>query len=278
MAVTVSTDHLVDGAVGPDIELVIARAAAAGAGTALLFVHGLGHGAWCWEQWQRRAAERGVDSWAMSFRGHGTSGGSVRGARLSHYVEDLRRTVAHLAPRPVVLVGHSMGGLVVQRFLARHTTDQVRGAALLGSIPSGPAFSSVMSVATRHPRQALRFVAGRPMHLPEDLLFGDLADHQDAMRRLVEDSPRVQYQLLFHRRAARSEAPVLVVGGTDDILVPLRTQERTARRYATEVRAISGAGHELMLEPNGVRALDGIIDWLDRLTGGAGNEGRSARV
>jgi len=66
--VTSNTDHLVDGANGPDVEPVKSRAGSATEDTALLFVHGLGHGAWCWERWQRLAAERGVDSWAVPFR------------------------------------------------------------------------------------------------------------------------------------------------------------------------------------------------------------------
>lgn len=88
------------------------------------------------------------------------------------------------------------------------------------------------------------------------------------MQRLVEDSPRVQYQLLFHRRAEISETPLLVVGGTEDVRVPLRTQRRTARRYGAEVRSISGGGHDLMLEPAADRALDEIFQWLDRAAPG----------
>jgi len=110
------------------------------------------------------------------------------------------------------------------------------------------------------------------MRLPERLLFADPGDHQAQMERLVEDSPGVQYQLLFHRRAAIPDTPVLVVGGTNDALVPLRTQTRTARRYAAEVRAISGAGHDLMLEPTGDHAFDAIFDWLDRLRGDQGGK------
>jgi pimeloyl-ACP methyl ester carboxylesterase len=264
--VTLHVDYLVDRTVGPDIELVGGRAGS-GDEMGLLFVHGLGHGAWCWERWQDRAAARGINSWAISFRGHGNSGGSARGAWLSDYVEDVRRALAHLAPRPVVLVGHSLGGLVVQRVMAEQIANGVRGAVLRSSIPSGPAFSSIVAVATRHPVQAMRFMAGRPMRLPERLLFADPGGHQARMKRLVADSPRVQYQLLFHRRAEVPATPVLVVGGTNDALVPLRTQMRTARRYDAEVRATSGGGHDLMLEPAGDRALDEIFQWLDRPSG-----------
>jgi pimeloyl-ACP methyl ester carboxylesterase len=156
-----------------------------------------------------------------------------------------------------------------------NTSQAKCGGVLLSSIPSGPAFSSLVGVAARHPVQAMRFMAGRPMRLPERLLFADPGDHQVSMKRLVEESPRVQYQLLFHRRAAIPDTPVLVVGGTHDALVPLRTQTRTARRYAAEVRAISGAGHDLMLEPTGDHAFDAILDWLDRLVGTKGARRRT---
>lgn len=236
-----------------------------GDGVALVFVHGLGHGAWCWERWQAMAADRGVDSWAMSCRGHGNSAGTVRRATLSAYVRDVRRTLDHLAPRPVVLVGHSLGGLVVQRLLAEDVSEAVRGAVLLSSISSGPAFSSVLAVASRHPVQALRFVAGLPMHLPKRLLFSDAGDHEAEMKRLVADSPLVQYQLLFHRAAAVARKPVLVVAGNDDRLVPLATQLRTARRYDAEAQVIPDAGHDLMLEPAADRGLDVIVEWCNRL-------------
>jgi pimeloyl-ACP methyl ester carboxylesterase len=41
------------------LELVEHRPAADDGRPPLLFVHGLGHGAWCWEHWQAAAAEAG---------------------------------------------------------------------------------------------------------------------------------------------------------------------------------------------------------------------------
>ena len=119
----------------------------------------------------------------------------------------------------------------------RTAADEGRGPVFLSSIPSGPALSSVAAVATRHPVQAMRWMAGRPMRLSKRLLFADSGDHQAQMKRLVADSPRAQYQLLFHRMAEIPDTPVLVVGGTNDALVPLRTQMRTARRASTSAAA-----------------------------------------
>src|SRR5690606_36624939 len=87
--------------------------------TPLHFVHGLGHRAWCWEHWLTAAAAAGPPAYAVSLRGQGKSRGSLRTARLSHYVDDVVHTAASL-PRRAVLVGHSMGGLVVQQALARY--------------------------------------------------------------------------------------------------------------------------------------------------------------
>ena len=65
----------------------------------LLFVHGLGHGAWCWEHWLGAAADAGYPAYAVSLRGHGGSPGRLRTARIGQYVDDVVATAESL-PRP----------------------------------------------------------------------------------------------------------------------------------------------------------------------------------
>jgi len=43
----------------------------------LLFAHGLGHDASCWDDWRATAAEDGYPAHAVSLRGHGNSGGDA---------------------------------------------------------------------------------------------------------------------------------------------------------------------------------------------------------
>jgi pimeloyl-ACP methyl ester carboxylesterase len=121
---------------GNDIQLEMLAAVPAGAAglrPALLFVHGLGHDAACWRNWMRAASADGHAAYAISLRGHGGSGGSLRSARLTDYVEDVLRAVEVVDADELVLVGHSLGGLVVQRVLALQPA-KVSAGVLVGSI------------------------------------------------------------------------------------------------------------------------------------------------
>ena len=148
----------VENAVGPrGLELVSARPSGPGPHKApLLFVHGLGHGAWCWEHWLQAAAEAGHPAYAVSLRGHGGSAGALRTARLSDYVDDVVHTAASL-PQRAVLVGHSMGGLVVQKALARYAAH---AGVLVAPVPAHPALGSLLAIARRHPADAARMSSG----------------------------------------------------------------------------------------------------------------------
>ena len=46
-------------------------------GKTLLFIHGVGHGAWCWEKYMDYFSEAGYDCYALSLRGHCGSKGHL---------------------------------------------------------------------------------------------------------------------------------------------------------------------------------------------------------
>ena len=85
----------------------------------LLFVHGGWHGAWCWDdQFLGFFAENGFRAVAVSLRTHGKSVTSqrLRTCSIADYVDDAKAAADQLDGQPVI-VGHSMGGFVVQKFL-----------------------------------------------------------------------------------------------------------------------------------------------------------------
>jgi pimeloyl-ACP methyl ester carboxylesterase len=248
----------------PVLEVVERHPAADEGRVPLLFVHGLGHGAWCWEHWQAAAAEAGHPTYAVSLRGHGNTPGRLRTALLRHYVDDVVAT-AEALPRPPVLVGHSMGGLVVQRALARYAA---RAAVLVAPVPAHPAVASLAAIARRHPLDALRIVGGGSLPLRADYLFHELPDpHAQAHAdRCGGESAVVQYQLLMHRpaRPPLGSPPVLVLASPDDRLVPVRGVRSTAARYGADVAEFPGMGHDLMLDARWREPLDAMLAWVGK--------------
>jgi pimeloyl-ACP methyl ester carboxylesterase len=228
----------------------------------ILFVHGLGHAAWCWENWLGAAADAGHPAYAVSLRGHGGGTGRLRTARLSEYVDDVVATAESL-PRPPVLVGHSMGGLVVMQTIARYA---VPAAALVAPVPAHPAVSALMEVARRHPLDALRIIGFRSLPMRSEYLFEELseAEARPHIDRCHGESAIAQYQLLLHRppRRALGNPPLLVQGTPDDTLIPLRAVRATAARYGATLQEFPGIGHDLMLDTRWREPFDEFLGWL----------------
>lgn len=249
----------------PVLEVLSIPASAYASRSPLLFVHGLGHGAWCWQQWMRAAAEAGHPSYALSLRGHTGSAGVLRRARLAHYVRDVNRVARTLPDRPV-LIGHSMGGLIVQQVMARY---QARAGVLVASIGHRPAIGSLLSVARQHPVDAAKMVAGMTLPMRREYLFEGLTDVEAApfLARCGPESPVAQHQLVFHRAPARplGGAPMLVLGTPQDRLVPIADLRRTAKRYAAPLVEFPGMGHDLMLDHGWERPLATMLGWIDQL-------------
>ncbi|MGH3326447.1 MAG: alpha/beta hydrolase [Streptomycetales bacterium] len=236
----------------------------------LLFVHGAGHGAWCFdEHGLPHAAARGFPSYAVSLRGHGGSDGRERLRRtlLRDYVHDVLQATVSLPAQPVI-IGHSMGGVVVQRVLARYPA---RAGVLVASEPVRHGAGVALAIGRAHPADLIRTTLGASLPMRADYLFREL-DPVTARAHTSNtgpESPLVQYQITLPRRAERPRggAPVLVAGTPDDRLIPLRDLRRTARFYRTEPVLFPGMGHDLMLDARWREPIDAILDWVERVTG-----------
>lgn len=118
--------------------------------TPLLFVHGASHAAWCWDaHFLEFFAGAGFAAHALSLRGHGESEGRdrLRWTSIADYVDDVAAAAGRM-PRPPVVIGHSMGGFVVQKYLERHEAP----AGVLGAaVPPAGVFRTALRIAQRHP-------------------------------------------------------------------------------------------------------------------------------
>jgi pimeloyl-ACP methyl ester carboxylesterase len=229
----------------------------------VLFVHGFNHAAWCWRHWMAAASADGFPAYALSLRGHGSSARPATRARLSTYVRDVLDVARSIPDGPVVLVGHSFGGLVVQYAISHYPA---RAAVLVAPIAARPALGTVLVVSRRKPLESLRLLAARPIRLGADLLFHAQppAEAQLLVSQCETEPPLAQYQLLLHLPPKRpaTTMPVLCVASTDDRVVPIGSARATARRYAAELAEYSGLGHDLMLDVEWRDPWPRISQWL----------------
>ncbi len=238
----------------------------------LLFVHGTGHGAWCWdENFLPYFAANGFDSYALSLRGHGASEGSesLKWTSIAEYVSDLAGVAATLDSPPVV-VGHSLGGLVVQKYLEKQYAP---AAVLVAPSPSEGMFRSAMFLRLMHPLLFLKIglkqdysIMFSTVELAKRFLFSADADEERIagyVRRFGKESYRANLELIYNLPDVRKiTALMLVVGAENDALVAVRAIEKTARAYGADCRIFPDIAHDMMLEERWRPVADFIIEWL----------------
>jgi pimeloyl-ACP methyl ester carboxylesterase len=240
----------------------------------LVFVHGAFAGAWCWlEYFVPYFSHKGYTTVAFSLRGHGDSEGAdcLDLASLGDYAHDLSRVLDGL-DRPAVLIGHSMGGMVVQKYLE---TGSAAAMVLMASVgPWGLLESSWhMMLANPGLAQGISFMqtVGKSFINPDVLyegLFSSEVPFERAERyyhQFQRESQRVILDMTVWdvpRQPPRLPVPTLVMGATDDAFIPRSMVLRTARYFDADPVMVPDMAHAMMLEENWRHAADPILHWL----------------
>lgn len=97
-----------------------------------LLIHGAWHGAWCWHKVLPELRRRGHQALAIDLPGHGVDRTPVAEVTLDAYAGRIGQALDAIA-EPAVLVGHSMGGMVITE-AAERFADRVAGLAYLTAI------------------------------------------------------------------------------------------------------------------------------------------------
>jgi alpha-beta hydrolase superfamily lysophospholipase len=238
----------------------------------LLLVHGIAEHSGRYEHVGEAFAADGIDTLSFDLKGHGESGG--RRGHVDSF-DDFLDDVADLLDQrrqlgvPVVLMGHSLGGLIA-------ATAVVRGRAepdLL--ILSAPALDAKVPGWQR----ALAAMTGRfaPTFTIKNDFDGSRLSRDDAVGVAYRDDPlrtRVSSARLgssvFAAMVSTSGAldritmPTFVLHGSDDRLVPVAATDGFEHLPNATRVVHDGLRHECLNEPEQAEVIAGILDWLDQ--------------
>ncbi|WP_404418752.1 alpha/beta hydrolase [Marinospirillum sp.] len=245
----------------------------------VLFVHGIFSGAWIWDKYFLPwFAERGYQAYALSFRGHGHSSAPDPDGQyqMHEYVQDLADAVAIIERthgQAPLLVGHSMGGMVVQRYLSE---QRGRGAVLVTSIPPQGIWPLSWANLLTHPFESLSL--SRSFMFPESTTPAEF--HQAMfsgpveagklvswMRQMVPESFALIWDMTWRDLPYVFEVyktPLEVVGARQDKVIPPSMVKLTAATYGCTPRWVD-AGHGLMLDTSWQAAAETVNEALEAL-------------
>ena len=243
----------------------------------LMFVHGAWAGAYVWhDHFVPWFAERGWECHALDLRHHEDRGGpkSLRRSRIGDYVDDLASAVAEL-PQPPIIIGHSMGGLITQRYLEGRRT--LPGAVLLASVPLGGVWRATGRFARRHPLKFLHanvtFDLGKAMNTPA-VVRSMLMDHDAddaAVNAMVTRSRGESFlaylDMMFVTRARPQliQTPVRIIIGDRDRLFSVKEATRHAGAYGLEPTVLAGFAHHLPGSPRWEQVANATLSAIEDL-------------
>ena len=268
----------------------------------IVFIHGICHGAWCWKYFLTYFSDAGYQCYAVSLRGHSNSEGKedLDTFTLSDYVADVESVVADCNTKPF-LVGHSMGGAVVQWYI-RKNKDTVQGAVLLA-----PATAPHMGIGEIIPKNkylwcATRIawdmydrsnISGKRKKIVQNAAFFISRGKNGEMIHRIEDTSC--YETLLQPESLKITSgvktsggikikpfgdltktyakkcdvhiPVFVIGSRADLYFPQKSLEKTANAHVqngkTALVILEDLCHDMMLDPEWKVSAKPILDFIE---------------
>lgn len=248
----------------------------------ILLVHGFGEHSGRYEALVAHLLGRGYAVTTYDHRGHGKSAGLYGHVdRFSQYEEDLDFMVSTIVARnganKLFLIGHSMGGLVVLRYLSKQP-QAISGAALSAPLveiaAKVPAHKLLIAKVSAALAPRLRMANEiNPAVLSRDAEIGRAYAADPLVGKLV--STRWFVEALkamdeLKRKAAQITTPVLVMHGGEDRLANVEaTRNLFASLGSTDKRLkiFEGYYHELFNEPEKQEIYERVSDWLELRAG-----------
>jgi non-heme chloroperoxidase len=214
-----------------------------GSGQPIVFHHGWPLSADDWDAQMLFFVHHGYRVVAFDRRGHGRSSQVSGGHDMDHYAADAAAVVEHLSLREAVHVGHSTGGGVVARYVARHGKGRVAKAVLMSAItpimvksPSNPGgtpievFDGLRAALASNRSQFYRDVPAGPFYgfnrpgakpLESVIanwwrqgMMGAANAHYDGIKAFSETDQTEDLKSI--------DVPTLVMHGDDDQIVPYK--------------------------------------------------------
>ncbi len=173
-----------------------------------------------------------------------------------------------------IIIGHSMGGFVTQKYLEKYSAV---AAILLASVPTSGTFKFNIRVIRRHPLLWLKAnlimklypIVKNPIHARE-WFFSDCISDEDLANhhsQLQDESFRCALDMLMLNlpKPQLIKTPIAVLGAENDAIFSVEEVQKTARAYGVEAKIFPNMAHNMMSEPDWKDVAEWIACWIESI-------------
>jgi non-heme chloroperoxidase len=212
-------------------------------------------------------ASRGYRCIAHDRRGHGRSSQPWNGYEYDTFADDFAALVNQLDLKDAILVGHSMGGGEVARYIGRHGTKRVAKAVLVAAIP--PLMLKKEANPGGVPMEVFDGIRGG-IHADRSQFFKDVSapffganrpgsavsqglrdsfwrQGMQASLKGVYDCVKAFSETDFTEDLKKIDVPTLIIHGDDDQIVPIANSALLSAKLVKKatLKIYKGASHGL---------------------------------
>ncbi len=214
----------------------------------VLFIHGAGGGQYTWS-YQKAFFEKRFNPIIIELPGHGASEGEGE-EEIGRYAEHVYSFLNALGLSKVFLVGHSMGGAIVQTLALTHP-EVIKGISLVGTGARLRVFPMILdgirSDFAESVRKITQFSYSR--NTPSEMIDRGVADMMRCRPEILYGDFLACDRFDIMAELDKINIPTLIMCGDEDQLTPVKYSQFLLQRIkGSRLEILPGAGHMMMME------------------------------
>jgi len=231
-----------------------------------LLIHGAMRGAWLWDKLMPLLMKAGSNPIAIDLPGHGDRVSEGAFASMSDYIDDVIQFIRKENLRDLVLVGHSMSGIVISR-VAEEVPERIKHLVYLAAVVAKNN-EALIDLLAKERQEAIRKLHGKAKAISGTLdalrpmYFTDLEGEEKEfyLRQLTPQPIAAFFEKIQFKQFPKISIPKTYILGLKDKSLPPELTRRFAERLGVAPIEIE-AGHDLMVSRPGdvAKVLLGIV-------------------
>ena len=214
----------------------------------ILFIHGAGGGQFTWS-YQKGFFEKEFNPMIIELPGHGESGGEGE-EEIGRYAEHVYAFLRTMGLGKIFLVGHSMGGAIVQTLALAHP-EVIEGIVLVGTGARLRVFPMILDEIRNHFEETVQKITqfAFSKKAPPEMIEAGISDMKKCRPEVLYGDFLACNRFDLMNEVKTIDLAALIICGNEDELTPTKySQYLHGQIKRSKLEILPDSGHMVMME------------------------------